>query len=144
MYICIYFLNFRERSTLRGAVIIMINGSKISSPDIAWWVWSSFHHTKQRCRNKSMNWNFATIDHYNFEPWYCLMSVVILWPYETALSQLNDELKFYYHWSLYMYICIYIPHISQLVSWRIMHKTKNNTTDIILLLPLLHYSDKQK
>ena len=33
--------------------------------DIAWWVWSSFDHTKQRCRIKTMNWNFATIDHYN-------------------------------------------------------------------------------
>ena len=28
------------------------------------------------------------------------MGVVILWPYETALQQWNDELRFFYHWSL--------------------------------------------
>ena len=32
--------------------------------NIAWWVWPFFDHTKQRCRNKTMNWNLTTIDHY--------------------------------------------------------------------------------
>ena len=32
--------------------------------NIAWWVWPFFDHTKQRCSNKTMNWNLTTIDHY--------------------------------------------------------------------------------
>ena len=32
--------------------------------DVAWWVWPPFDHTKQRCRNKTMNWNLFTFDHY--------------------------------------------------------------------------------